>query len=42
MARRGISLEINALTGIIFFIISIAMVFYYFGSQRDKKQKKVN
>ncbi|BDR56645.1 spermidine/putrescine ABC transporter permease [Xylocopilactobacillus apis] len=34
LARRGISLEINALTGIIFLVISIAIVFLLFHSSK--------
>lgn len=39
-ARRGISLEINALTGLIFLVITISILFYYFVMQRNSQKKK--
>lgn len=39
MARRGINLEINALTGLIFLIISLALVFYFFALRQNKRKK---
>ncbi|BDR58760.1 ABC transporter permease [Xylocopilactobacillus apicola] len=37
-ARRGISLEINALTGLIFIVITLSILFYYFVMQRKSKK----